>query len=296
MLPHHGMSIRHGSTRFLSSITKFLKKGPIPLIIDSSSPPQLTPELFGSSEFDAYRANFANYNEFYASLESKIPSYTQNVLPTSPTDIKGVDSILYLHLRKPKIVKEIPRTVKNEFFSLTFFPANHHFSLFRKSYIAYTFTNKAGHKLNNKVLEASLDKYKGKYRSLGFFRENLLPLYTAFGRTRFRKFIKGSLYDSIHRVVSLEKELEQVAGIFRFSFVLVPTTSKDRKIIQADMDKAIRTIISDQAYRKKLAIGVSSSNNKGDLNYLMRNITRYNSIGEQNLPGYIPKFPFNKRI
>ena len=296
--------IRHNSTITKSGLnlsvsdlpllTKFLRKSPTPVIDDSRSKPELQPELFSNSEFDDYEAKFCDYNQFYSSLPSKTPLFARiDVLPSVPTDIRGVDAMVYMNIRKPRLTKDIPRVVSNLFFSLKFFPVEHHFSLFRKSNIAYTFTNKAGHKLNSKALEAVLNTYLGKYKSLNFFRENLQPLHTAFGRTRFRKLIKSSLHESLHKLVKLEQDVSRVSGIFRFSFSLVPTTSNDRATIQNDLDKAVKTILSNQTFRKKLLLAVHSSNsNKQDIAYLRKGVTKFNSIGERNVPGYYPKFPF----
>ncbi|ODV77501.1 uncharacterized protein CANTADRAFT_33433, partial [Suhomyces tanzawaensis NRRL Y-17324] len=172
-------------------------------------------------------------------------------LPQRPTDIKGVDEAVYLHLRKPKVSRTMPRVFRNEYFSLRFFPQDHHVSRFRKSNVAYTFSNRGGYKLNDKILEESLNKYKGKYRSLNYFRENLQPLHTAFGRTTYRKFIKKCLFNSLHKHTKTQLDFEKVSGVFRFMFNLVPGTSEERQIIKQDMDRCIQRVLSP-AFEKEL--------------------------------------------
>lgn len=244
----------------------------------------------------SYQADFRNYKEFGRTRynEEYPPSYTRNSLPLKPTDIKGVDQAVYKHVHRKQILKKLPSLLSSKFFTLKFFPELHHVSLARKSTIAYTFTNRGGFNLNDPLLAKSLTEYKGKYKKLAFFQEKLCPLDTAVGRAKYRKFIKRSLFQSLHKYVKTSRDLNQVRGVFFFRFSIVPATESDKQQIMKDLDLALNTLLkSDLKYKLQL-MGVVKEQNKAFKNgqLLAKEVKMYNTIGAKNVPGYYPKLPF----
>ncbi|ABN67692.2 predicted protein, partial [Scheffersomyces stipitis CBS 6054] len=181
-------------------------------------------------------------------------------LPHFPEDIKGVDENAYSLLYKNKVQKPMPVLMSNEFFSLIFFPSDHFVSSYRKSNISYTFTNYGPSKLNSQVLEKAINSYKGKYRSTTFFQENLQPFTTAVGRSNNRKLMKRCLFNALCDQVKTQDQLVSVSGIFRFRFLSVPVTDKDKSKVQRDISNSVNRILEDRMYRSLLSSGTKKSN------------------------------------
>lgn len=247
-------------------------------------------------DFQDNSALFGSSIEYYQSIRNPPVFADPTCLPQTPTDIKGVDASVYQHLRNNRFSKLIPTVTNNKYFSLKYYPSNHYISMFRKSTIAYTFTNKGGYKLNDQTLEAALQDYKGKYRNDTFFKENLQPLETSFGRIQYRRFIKKCLFDSIWKTVSYEQELpgrtniesisptdiKKLSGVFRFTFLHVPKTTKEKEDVLSSMQFSLKRILNDSKYQKELQRGTEKSNLlkkeiKSLMHFVNNNETKANS-------------------
>ncbi|CUM48709.1 unnamed protein product [Debaryomyces tyrocola] len=273
---------------------------PVKFVKPSSPMPQRTvpvlPNKYIEETTGAFQANFKNckgfvkhrYNEEYP------PTHIRNCLPEKPTDIKGVDQVVYKHVQRKQILRKLPTLMSSKFFTLKFFPDLHHISLARKSNIAYTFTNRGGFNLNDPVLAKSLTEYKGKYKKLAFFQEKLCPLDTAVGRAKYRKFIKRSLFESLHKYVKSAEDLDQVRGVFFFRFTIVPATESDRQQVMTDLDLALNVLLKSNLNYKLQLLSVVKEQNKAFRNgqVLVKEVKMYNTIGARNVPGYYSKLPY----
>jgi hypothetical protein len=274
--------------------------GPVNLVKPISPMPQRTvpvlPNKYIEETTGAFQANFKNCKEFvkYRYNEEYPPSHIRNCLPEKPTDIKGVDQVVYKHVHRKQMIRKLPTLLSSKFFTLKFFPDLHHVSLARKSNIAYTFTNRGGFNLNDPLLAKSLTEYKGKYKKLAFFQEKLCPLDTAVGRAKYRKFIKRSLFESLHKYVKLPKDLDQVRGVFFFRFTIVPATESDKQQVMTDLDLALNVLLKSNLNYKLQLLNVVKEQNKAFRNgqVLVKEVKMYNTIGARNVPGYYSKLPY----
>lgn len=240
-------------------------------------------------DFKVDRLPFTNASEFYRSLKP-VPTYADNKLPLKPTDIKGVDSFLHAFLGYGKASNLIPRLCTNNFFTLQFYPHNHEFAKFRKSTVAYTFTNKAGYQLNNPKLESAFLSYKGKYKNDGYFKSNCRPLSIACSRSWYRKFIKRALFKSIRSNLG-GSSVEPVSGLFKFTFNEVPRTRQDQELVSNEIDSAVRTLISNKSFVKKLLKSTITSNNSVNKSRIIQGISHENTLHQSALGGY-KRLPF----
>lgn len=297
-----GCSIETFRLKHDTVVQNFLLKSTTPINLVNIKAPMsqrtvpILPNQYIVDKTETYQADFRNYKEFARRRYSKeyYPSYIRNILPENPTDIKGVDQAVYKHVHRKQILKKLPTLLSSKFFALKFFPELHHVSLARKSNIAYTFTNRGGFNLNDPLLAKSLTEYKGKYKKLAFFQEKLCPLDTAVGRAKYRKFIKRSLFQSLHKFVKTSRDLDQVRGVFFFRFSIVPATESDKQQIMKDLDLALNILLKpDLKYNLQL-LGVVKEQNKAFKNgqLLVKEVKMYNTIGAKNVPGYYPKLPF----
>ena len=305
--PNRNMKIRGSSIEILrfkhdTIIQKFLANSsePVKIVKPSSPMPQrittVLPNKYIEETTGAFKANFKNYKEFVKHRYNKEypPSHIRNCLPEKPTDIKGVDQVIYKHVHRKQILKKLPTLLSSKFFTLKFFPDLHHVSLARKSNIAYTFTNRGGFNLNDPLLAKSLTEYKGKYKKLEFFQEKLCPLDTAVGRAKYRKFIKRSLFESLHRYVKSPKDVDQVRGVFFFRFTIVPATENDKNQVMTDLDLALKVLLRPNLNYKLQLLNVVKEQNKAFRNgqMLVKEVKLYNTIGAKNVPGYYSKLPY----
>lgn len=241
----------------------------------------------------SYDIDFKDHNDFIKKMYSRPPIHTiEESLPNTATDIKGVDSAVYGHMQKKQILKKLPPLVNNKYFLLKFLPHQHYLALARKSNIAYTFTNRGGYKLNNLLLDKALANYNGKYKTLSFFQENLFPLNTAVNRAKYRKFVKRLLFEAVIDNADI-KTVSLVSGIFSFRFMTVPISEEDRHSVKNALDGAVKTVLHNKKFRDKLfqVVNLQNSNTK-NIDQLLAEVSKYNTIGAKNVPGYYPKLPF----
>lgn len=287
-------------------VRKFLSDLPEPVnLVKPNSPMHqrtvpVSPNKYIKETTRAFQANFKNCKEFvkHRYNEEYPPSHIRNCLPEKPTDIKGVDQVVYKHVHRKQILKKLPTLLSGKFFTLKFFPDLHHVSLARKSNIAYTFTNRGGYNLNDPLLAKSLIEYKGKYKKLAFFQEKLCPLDTAVGRAKYRKFVKRSLFESLHKYVKSPKNLDQVRGVFFFRFTIVPATESDKQQVMTDLDLALNVLLKSNLSYKLQLMNVVKEQNKAFKNgqLLVKEVKMYNTIGAKNVPGYYSKLPYIDNI
>lgn len=233
--------------------------------------------------FDPYRP-FTDYKD--------LPHINTKKLPKKPTDIRGLDTAAFSHVGRKQMYKNMPHLLRNQFFSLKFFPSSHHLSLARKSNVAYTFSNRGGNVLNDADLQSAFSKYKGEYRKMPFFLTLPTPRDSAVHRGKYRKAVKTCLFESLHRIV-LAKEVKMVGGIFFFRFHNSPATAEDYERIRNDLDLAVATLVRDTAFQKLLRKIVQKQNqdfNNGER--LLKEVRPENTLGAKRVPGYYPKLPY----
>lgn len=222
-----------------------------------------------------------------------LPHITNQCLPTTHLDIKGVDSAAYVMLNRRTSLKTFPKLMQNRFFSLRYIPLNHFLASARKSNIAYTFTNSQVDILNSPQLASQFKTYKGSYKSLPYFQTLPAPMSTAFARTKYRKLVKKALHEALHTVVpNNEKGVARVSGVYMFKFSAVPTTKEEIQSIRDNLVKAITKVYGDETFRQSLQLSVGSLMKSGDKKTLLKSILRENTIDAHEVPGYIPKLPF----
>lgn len=223
------------------------------------------------------------------------PHITKTSLPEKASDIRGVDSCLYAHLRKKQLLRRLPTLALNKFFTLRFADTLHHISIVRKSNIAYTFRNKFAPVLNDLGLEKEFKTYNGRYRNLVFFLSLPTATATAVARTRFRKCLRRILLQVLHEAIPDQDpaKIERVSGIFLFSFLTVIVTPEDVQVVEKLLRTAVATLLKDRKFRNSLA-KVTMEQNKEFKNgsALMQEANLENSLGARELPGWYPKLPF----
>lgn len=193
------------------------------------------------------RSQFKNHKEWLRKW--KKPDNTgPGSLPMRKEDIKGVHSVAYGHLYRTKLP---PILFQNNFFSITFFPVEHHLSLVRKSNVALMFTLKGGVKLNDSIMEAALRHYKGKYRTHPFLHQAQLPMDSACRRSKYRKYIRKFMVDALHNLKT-HKRVGDVAGVYYFRFKVFPTSGSDLRLIKHDIHSAFVKVLEDDAFNKRL--------------------------------------------
>lgn len=232
-----------------------------------------------------------NSDDFFSTHLTDVPTYARYSLPTAPTDIKGVDPEVYLHMNRKQMARQLPKLASNRFFNLIYFPESHHIALARKSTIAYMFSNKGGTLFNDGDYARLFTTYKGKYKKDNYFSEKKLPMDSAIERQRYRRLVKNELYEAILRYTKNE-DIKTVAGVFCFRFGLVPVTEDDHLRVKLAIRKAVLSL-----YDRKLQLQLRDISRKHEsmAAQLLPNITVHNTMGEENVPGYYPKYPFLKR-
>lgn len=229
-------------------------------------------------------------NDYFSTHLTDVPTYARYRLPTAPTDIKGVDPEVYLHMNRKQMAKELPKLASNRFFNLIFFPESHHIALVRKSTIAYMFSNKGGTLFNDGEYARLFTTYNGKYKKDSYFSTRKFPMDSAIERQRFRRLVKSDLYEAILRHTENE-DINIVAGVFCFRFGLVPVTQEDHLQIKLAIRKAVLSLFDRKLQEQLKSI---SRKHQHMAAQLLRNITVHNTMGEENVPGYYPKYPFLK--
>ncbi|EDK38998.2 hypothetical protein PGUG_03096 [Meyerozyma guilliermondii ATCC 6260] len=230
-------------------------------------------------------------NEFFSTHSTNVPTYARYSLPTAPTDIKGVDPEVYSHMNRRQMAKQLPKLASNRFFNLIFFPESHHIASVRKSTIAYMFSNKGGTLFNDGDYARLFTTYKGTYKKDNYFSEKMLPMDSAIERQRFRRLVKNELYEAILKYTKNE-DINIVAGVFCFRFGLVPVTEDDHLRVKLAIRKAVSSLF-DRKLQEQLK--VISKKHQNMAAQLLPNITVHNTMGEENVPGYYPKYPFLKK-
>lgn len=231
-------------------------------------------------------------NDYYRQLGKKSPTYCLPRLPEQTTDIKGVDPEVYKHVNRRQMYKQLPTLASNAFFTLKFIPASHHISLARKSTIAYMFTNKGGPLFNDDAYTKLFNNYNGKYRKDTYFGERKFPMDTAINRQRFRKLIKQTLFNAITTITKPE-DISKVSGVFMFRFGKVPFTDNDKAEVKNYMTTAVTSLFRNELQKRLENI---SREHESQASQLFPKLTVNNTFGHKNVPGYVPKYPFLKKI
>lgn len=238
-----------------TSIETFLGNRPTPHSF--KVPHSIHAEKKPVDEFSNYHLKYKDHQSFYKLQEPIKPNNSHGEIPLLPSYIKGVDEGAYLMLLT---LYKFPTIAQGKFFALRFFPTQHYMSLFRKSNIAYTFSQKGGFKLNDAKLEKKFDQYRGKYHNHPFFARTIKPLDTAFNRHRYRWYVRGVLHDTIRDLVP-QDQVHSVEGIFQFQFGVVPTCPEDRLEIRRLIKDGVLKVLNNKAYQRKL-LSVCKQQNK----------------------------------
>ncbi|GEQ70907.1 hypothetical protein JCM33374_g4587 [Metschnikowia sp. JCM 33374] len=223
----------------------------------------------------------------------KLPHIRSDKLPQKATDIRGIDAAGHQVFSRKQVFGKIPKLSASKYFSVTFIPANHVIGSLRKSNIAYTFTNYGGHNLNDQTLQKCFTEYRGKYKSLGFFKTIHSPMGTAVSRCKLRRLVKEALFKALHEVIpNTPTEVAKVAGIFHFKFQRYPA-GREKQALRADINNAVVRLYTNTTLSSTLA-SVSKQSNRDyrNVRMLVRDIRPENAIGADSTPGYYPKLPF----
>lgn len=279
-----------------ASISLFLAlKHPSVTIIppSASPPPSVSPNpALQTPSLARYRPQYSSHAHFIQANYASPPPHVLRNLPSKPTDILGLDPAAYNHVRRRNLAKTTPSPVTSRFFSLRFFPELHYVSRFRKSTVAYAFTNISGYSLNDPKLAEKWKLYSGKWRKHLFFSlSQLSPMDTAVGRSRHRKLVKRALFRSLFNNVA--GDVSKVAGVFFFRFNVIPANEKDLQQMEAHIESAVKTVVSSKGFLEKLRAATIAQNRKaanGQL--LMKEVQTSNYVWPQKVPGYYPKLPF----
>lgn len=283
---------------FMSQLLKLLSKLTKPRSLVLCQPPHLNHkglvELrpLQKPQFPPYVEG--SYLEHCPTKYTRWPHITNKALPQKPTDIKGVDHLVYSYREKARILRQMPLLVKNTFFRLWYFPYYHHLSRARKSNIAYTFSNRGGDPLNDGALYEAFKKYRGPYSRDKFFKTTPHPKDKAVDRVKYRRLVKQSLFQALHDIVPQNQlRVASVSGIWFFQFDASPCTEEDFVMVKKDILNAVRRVHSDPKLQKSLESQLKKHNkqcNYGD--QLLKNARFENTPGAKNVPGYYPKLPF----
>lgn len=236
--------------------------------------------------------NLRNTKEFFSNCKkSWPPSYARNELPKEHTDIRGLDNTAYAHAKKI-VFKKIPNLLMNHFFGLKFIPLLHYICTFRKSNIAYTFSNRGGSLLNDPELEKLCVRYRGRYRNLSFFLEKHYPLDSAVIRSKYRKFIRKTLFQVLHELSP--QDIDLVKGIFCFHFKIFPTTQSDKLLAKKYLYNAVQNVIEkkDVTYFLRLGAAVKQQNAAYKKDATLIKEVRKANYFSGNTTCFYPKLPF----
>lgn len=239
--------------------------------------------------------NWCNSEEFVSNYKKKWPpSYARNELPKEHTDIRGLDSVAYAHAKRI-VFKKIPNLLMNHFFDLKFVPLLHYICTFRKSNTAYTFTNRGGSLLNDPELEKLCTRYRGRYRNLSFFLEKHFPLDSAVIRSKYRKFVKRTLFQVLHELSP--QDINLVKGIFCFHFKIFPATKKDKLLAKTYVYNAVKQLIekNDGAYTLRIVAAVKQQNAAHRKNPTLVKEVRKANYFDGDYNRFYPKLPFFNR-
>lgn len=222
-----------------------------------------------------------------------LPHIRTDFLPEKATDIRGVDTSAHQIFSRRPIFGKIPTLFSSRYFTVTFIPHSHIFSSLRKSNVAYTFTNYGCPNLNDNNLQKSLVAYRGKYRSLEYFKSIHSPMGTAVSRGNFRKLVKRALYRALHEIVpNKPTEVEKVAGIFHFRFSRYPVPA-ERNVMRNDVLNAVKKLYTNQSHQRLLeAITQKQNREYPNIRSLARDVRVENILGATTTPGYFPKLPY----
>lgn len=287
----------HSKAEVPESISRFLLAAEKPIIKSCSPGTEHTscgnpnaslsiPKHMPTNAFSSYTAKHVDALLFFKSLD-KVPVHArQDVLSHDHIDIRGVDTSAFLtSISRNRKGEGFPILVRNDFFSLKYAPPGHDILRYRKSNVAYIVSFRGGCKLNSKLLQTALDKYRGKYRLNAFFSKAYEPLGTAFGRARNRRLIKKCLFESLHRHAKLAQQVKLVLGLFIFNSSVVPRSDKDSTTIRDDIDRAVRQVVSEKVkYTQQIP--------KVDTNTITKLMRRNVRLGKIKFPGQAPRLPF----
>lgn len=274
------------------SLSRIASSFPEPIQPPSQAPspiqPQTTPTIVGPI------SQFSSHRQFFESHFASIPVHAlRQKLPRVPTDIKGVDQMVYRILNRKLVVKNVPQLIYGPYVHLRFYPESHVVSLARKSNVAYMFTNRGGFALNSKELETSFLNYNGKYKRNEFFQRKMMPLDTSVNRSKYRKFVKRCLFNSLHRHVQLlETQLPLVRGVFQFRLLVIPVSQKEKEKLAKEIDKVVESIVKGK--NKKISQVLPPTSR--EVSAFMRELRLMDAPGAKNVPGYFPKYPFLKQF
>lgn len=221
------------------------------------------------------------------------PHITKERLPAGRNDIRGVAVEAYKHLYRKSAFDKLATIARNRFFMVKFLPSNHKLAAFRKSNIAYTFTTYGALILNDAHLEGLFTKYKGKFRTLPFFRTKPHPMETACSRSHFRRAIRHYLHEALHSIVPEKaSEIAKVSGIYCFRLYFVPTTQEEIQALKAELYLVVRKVYKDESFSRAVQKSTADQNRLLNVHGLERSVTRENHLASENLKGYFPKLPY----
>lgn len=221
------------------------------------------------------------------------PHFTKKALPEKPTDIKGVDSAAYQLMNDKSAIKNFPVLSRNRFFTLRFVDLKNDLSLGRKSNIAYTFTNYAVALLNDPKLGNKFKSYKGAFKNLPFFQTQPQPMGTAVARSKYRKLVKRTLHDALHRLVpNQELDIAKVSGVYLFRFTAVPVTEIDMQEVKSEIEKAIKKLYLNANYSKQSDEATKGPKQTGLRTKLLQHARKENTLDAHKVPGFVPKLPY----
>lgn len=224
----------------------------------------------------------------------QLPHITQQRLPDKPTDIRGMDSAGHSYMNRRNMFRNFPTVTQNKFFTLKFFPKNHHLCTIRKSNVAFTFSNSGSAVLNDSKLLQMFSAYKGKYAKIDFFKSLPIPCGTAASRDKNRKMVKRTLHKALHEVIG-SAPVSKVSGIFYFKFHDYAVTEEQKTLLRAQMTAAVAKVCHDVRLEQMIMKAVQVQNQIGSHDSLLEGVRLENTLGAQSEPGYFPKLPYLRR-
>lgn len=244
-----------------------------------------------SHQFRLWPAKYPTVQQFIDNFQP--PAFIdENLIPTTRTDIRGIDSAGYTYLHKKMIEKKSPIILNNQFIQIRYFPDYHNLSKIRKSNIAIGNINGPLSLLNDAVLQQRLKAYKGKYRNHSYFNERRNPLVTAVNRARMKKIIKQCFVEALQQKVDERQKIRHVRGFYFVRYHKFPRTDEDKAQLLASISSTINDLLTNVSLQNDLHIRTKKHNKLIKEPELMSQVNRYNTYGERAIPLYYPKLPF----
>ena len=240
-----------------NSIRQFLNKSKADVISHSvkciipqqvSLPTNLHPPTLA---FNSYTNKFKNAQDFYDHIQP-IPFQT-NTLPKDRSEIRGVDSSIHRFLFNKFKWKEYPPILKNEFMMIQFFPHHHIISNFRKSNIAFAVNIYTIPLFNSIRLRDAMNRYRGRYSNLQFFKTKTLPIQSACGRSQTKKLFRELFVKALQTLGVINKEgndntsvTDKLKGVYAIHIYKVPITTEQKDKLVQDYSAMINKIVNDK--------------------------------------------------